>query len=85
MWQIQNVLFWLLPPLVLAAGLLTAGHALLHKQDSRAAFGWIALCIILPVAGPILYLLFGINRVRSRAQRDYICLLYTSPSPRDRG
>ncbi|MDF1622946.1 MAG: phospholipase D-like domain-containing protein [Pseudohongiella nitratireducens] len=72
MWQIQNTLFWLLPLLVLVWGLLTASHALLHKQDSKAAFGWIALCIILPVAGPILYLLFGINRVRSKAQRDYI-------------
>jgi len=72
MWQIQDVLFWLIPPLVLVSGLLTAGHALLHKQDSKAAFGWIALCIILPVAGPILYLLFGINRVRSKAQRNYI-------------
>lgn len=71
MWQIQDVLFWLIPPLVLISALLTAGHALLHKQDSKAAFGWIALCIILPVAGPILYLLFGINRVRSKAQRNY--------------
>ena len=72
MWQIQDVLFWLIPPLVLVSALLTAGHALLNKQDSKAAFGWIALCIILPVAGPILYLLFGINRVRSKAQRNYI-------------
>lgn len=72
MWQLQDVLFWLIPPLVLISGLLTAGHALLHKQDSKAAFGWIALCIILPVAGPVLYLLFGINRVRSKAQRNYI-------------
>lgn len=72
MWQIQDMLFWMLPPVVLISGLFTAGHALLHKQDSKAAFGWIALCIILPVAGPILYLLFGINRVRSKAQRHYI-------------
>lgn len=64
-------LVWLLPPLLLAIGLFTAGHALLNKRDPKAAFGWIALCIILPLGGPVLYYLFGINRVRSRAQKDY--------------
>lgn len=44
-------------------------HAMLYKRDSRAAFGWIAMCVLLPVAGPILYLLLGINRIRRRAQR----------------
>ncbi len=66
-----DVLVWLLPPFVLTIGLLTAGHALLNKRDPKAAFGWIALCIILPLAGPILYYLFGINRVRSRARKGY--------------
>ncbi len=50
---------------VLAPG--TALHAMLYKRDSRAAFGWIAVCVILPLLGPVLYLLFGINRVRTRA------------------
>ena len=66
-----DVLVWLLPPFVLTIGLLTAGHALLNKRDPKAAFGWIAMCIILPLAGPILYYLFGINRVRSRARKGY--------------
>ncbi len=48
-----------------AAGL----HAMLYKRDSRAAFGWIAMCVLLPVAGPILYMLLGINRIRRRARR----------------
>jgi cardiolipin synthase len=51
------------------AGLLTAGHALLHKRHSRAAFGWIALCLLFPAIGPVLYYLFGINRVRRLATR----------------
>lgn len=67
----NEALVWLLPPIILATGLLTAGHALLNKRDPKAAFGWIALCIILPLAGPVLYYLFGINRVRTRAQKDY--------------
>ena len=47
----------------------TAVHALLYKRDPRAAFGWIAVCILFPLAGPLLYVLFGLNRARGRAQR----------------
>ncbi len=47
----------------------TALHALLFKRDPRAAFGWIAVCILFPLAGPLLYVLFGLNRARGRAQR----------------
>lgn len=77
---------WPVSFLLLGIAVLTAGHALLNKRDSRAAFGWIALCIILPLAGPIIYLLFGINRVRSRARRDYLIKvsrdsLQTIPDP----
>ncbi|MBL6751406.1 MAG: PLDc N-terminal domain-containing protein [Nevskia sp.] len=46
-----------------------AGHALLHKRDPRAAWGWIAVCALFPMAGPALYLLFGINRVETQARR----------------
>lgn len=66
-----ELLLYILPPLWLMMGCLAAGHILLNKRDSKAAFGWIALCIILPVAGPLIYLLFGINRIHHRAQRDY--------------
>lgn len=47
----------------------TALHALLYKRDSRAAFGWIVVCVLFPLAGPIIYLFFGLNRTRGRAQR----------------
>ena len=47
----------------------TALHALLYKRDPRAAFGWIAVCVLAPVAGPVIYLFFGLNRARGRAQR----------------
>lgn len=64
-------LMWPFSLFLFAMTLLTVGHALLNKRDSKSAFGWIALCIILPLAGPIIYLLFGINRVNTRAQKDY--------------
>ena len=47
--------------------LLSAGHALLHKRDPRAALGWIAVSLAYPLVGPILYYLFGINRLQTRA------------------
>jgi cardiolipin synthase len=50
-----------------AAG--AAAHALLTKPDPRSAFGWIGVCWLFPLAGPLLYVLFGINRVRTRAKR----------------
>jgi cardiolipin synthase len=55
--------------LLTLAGFLAAGHALLNKRDPRAALGWCAICLMVPLLGAILYVLFGINRVRSRARR----------------
>ncbi|MEX2499302.1 MAG: phospholipase D-like domain-containing protein [Wenzhouxiangellaceae bacterium] len=48
---------------------IAALHALMYKRDSRAALGWIALCLLLPVAGPLLYTVLGINRIQRRARR----------------
>ncbi len=50
-------------------GVLAAGHALLHKEDSRSALGWVSVCVLVPVLGALLYVLFGISRVNSRASR----------------
>lgn len=44
-------------------------HALLHKRDPRAAFGWIGLCWLMPFGGVIVYSLFGINRVETRGRQ----------------
>ncbi len=42
---------------------------MLFKREPRGAFGWIAVCVVTPVAGPLLYLFFGVNRTRRSAQR----------------
>ena len=48
----------------------SAGHALLAKRDPRASLGWVAVCLfLLPPAGVLLYWLFGVNRIHTRAQR----------------
>jgi len=50
--------------------LYSAGHALLNKRDPRSALGWVAVCLLLhPAGGAILYWLFGVNRIQTRAQR----------------
>lgn len=46
-------------------------HALMTKRDSKSALAWIAVSIIMPIAGPIIYLIFGINRVGPLAQESY--------------
>jgi cardiolipin synthase A/B len=48
---------------------LAIGHALLHKRLPQSAFGWIAVSLTFPFIGPMLYFLFGINRVRTRAKK----------------
>jgi cardiolipin synthase len=56
--------------LILAAAapsVLSAGHALAWKRDPRSALGWIGVCLFLPLFGPLLYLVFGVNRVRRTA------------------
>lgn len=62
--------------LLISLALYAAMHALLNKADSRAAFGWIAISLLFPLFGPIMYFLFGVNRVHERAKK----LEHTSPS-----
>ena len=56
---------------VTAMSAFAAQHALLSKRDSRSALAWVAFCLV-PVAGPLTYLVFGINRVHTRARREYL-------------
>ncbi|ADE15022.1 phospholipase D/Transphosphatidylase [Nitrosococcus halophilus Nc 4] len=43
-------------------------HALLFKRDHRAALGWISVSILFPIAGPLLYFFFGVNRIHHSAR-----------------
>jgi cardiolipin synthase A/B len=60
---------WLAVIFLVLLSWTTAVHALLNKRDSRAALGWIAVCLLFSPVGPLLYFLFGINRVRTQGQR----------------
>lgn len=60
--------YWILVAIQLSLAPIAALHAMLNKSEPRAALSWIFVCLIFPVGGPIMYFLFGINRVRTRAQ-----------------
>ena len=55
--------------IALAVALLTAGHAVIYKRDPRSAALWVLLVWLLPIAGALLYVFFGVNRVQRRAAR----------------
>lgn len=42
-------------------------HVLFNRRDAGPAIAWIGLAWLSPILGSVLYLLFGINRVRRRA------------------
>lgn len=50
--------------LAMAAGV----HVVMNKQNEAAAFSWLGIIVLAPVVGPILYWLFGINRIHRRAR-----------------
>ena len=52
--------------LSIAAGI----HVLLNKQNEAAAFSWLGIIVLAPLVGAVLYWLFGINRIRRRAQAE---------------
>jgi cardiolipin synthase len=54
---------------VIVSALFAAGHAVVYKREPRSAALWLLVVILLPAAGPVLYALFGVNRVQRRAAR----------------
>ena len=59
----------LLWPLRIVVPICVTLHALRTKREIGAAIGWIGLSWLVPITGGLLYLTFGINRVRRLAQR----------------
>jgi cardiolipin synthase len=52
-----------------AISLFAAVHALLHHRKPQSTFTWVAVCIMWPLVGAVLYFMFGKNRVITRAKR----------------
>jgi cardiolipin synthase len=62
LWPILATALWI------AMALAASVHAILTKREVRAAIGWAGLAWLSPYVGAILYALFGINRIKRRAQ-----------------
>lgn len=45
-------------------------HVVLHKRNEASAFSWLGIIVLAPLLGAVLYWLFGINRIRRRAQAE---------------
>lgn len=64
-----DFLYWMVGALIVMTGVGAALHALLNKRDPYAAIVWVVLCLSLPMAGSLLYILFGVNRIHWRATK----------------
>jgi len=67
------------------AALFASIHALLHKRDVRAATIWIGVVWLMPLFGPILYLVLGVNRIRRRAIQLGVNKTFSRPIPENLG
>jgi cardiolipin synthase len=65
---LDGVTSLLVTALWLAVTIVASGHAVMNKRDVRAAIGWVGLIWMAPVAGAAAYAIFGVNRIRRRAQ-----------------
>jgi len=67
----ENI-FWQNIAIVFAYFVLSVGsavHILIHKDDIKSSIGWIALVFLSPFIGVILYIFFGINRVKRKGTK----------------
>lgn len=67
------------------AALLASIHALLYKRDTRSATIWLAVVWLMPLFGPLLYLVLGVNRLRRRAVKLAVHKSFSRPVPENLG
>jgi cardiolipin synthase len=53
--------------LAIILSIVASAHAVLYKRDSRAAIAWVGFVWLVPLFGPFLYFVFGVNRLRRQA------------------
>jgi cardiolipin synthase len=65
---IQEIWPHLVATLDAVFAIAASGHAILNKRDTRSAVGWVGVIWLVPILGALLYLIFGINRIKRRAK-----------------
>jgi cardiolipin synthase len=53
----------------LTLAVVASCHVVLTKRDNRAALGWVGVIWLAPIIGTMLYVTFGVNRIRRKARR----------------
>jgi cardiolipin synthase len=64
-------------------GLWAVGHVLLYKRDCRAAISWVLFIWLIPILGPVLYAILGVNRIcrPGRSLRQGLSVPTGPPAP----
>jgi cardiolipin synthase len=63
----QDLPNYALTAFIMLAALAASGHAVIYKREPRSAALWLIVIWVIPVAGALLYVLLGVNRVERRA------------------
>jgi cardiolipin synthase len=65
MWEILST-YWphILATVSIVMATVAGAHAVMTKDEVRAAIGWVGVIILSPIVGPLLYAFVGINRIR---------------------
>jgi cardiolipin synthase A/B len=61
-WPVILPLIWVLLAVV------ASSHAVIYKRHPRSAVLWVGMIWMMPLAGALLYVVFGINRIKRRAR-----------------
>ena len=68
----------------ISTALFACGHILFTKEDEKSATAWIAIVLLSPIVGSVVYFILGINHIRRKAaQLRGVPLRYHPTYPRD--
>jgi len=65
--EFARIASYVIAAITLALAVIASAHAVLFKRDSRAAVLWAGFIWLMPLVGPVLYFILGVNRIRRRA------------------
>ena len=65
MWGILQA-YWphILGVISIVMASIASAHAVMTKDEVRAAIGWVGVIILSPIIGPLIYAIAGVNRIR---------------------
>ena len=64
--ELHRVSSYVIAAVVFVLAIASSTHAVLYKRDSRAALLWVGFIWLVPVAGALLYFIFGYRKGKRR-------------------